>query len=129
MKVNTSITEQRSINRCLKELLIFFMDNNLLSGYLCHIKAIVISLCLGTKHENYIYSQLLPCGHPTITDTPILAAAKSYAKIINCIYVSLIQTPTIKQLEVPIVSTLKEVDCTKKTKPLKLNTCDRQRKT
>ena len=73
------------------------MDHNLLSGYLfCVIKSFVISLCLGTKHENYIYGKLLPYGHPTKMGTPIiLAAAKSYAKI-NYIYVSLIQTPAIK---------------------------------
>ena len=68
---------------------------------------------------NCVYSQLSPCGQPVITDTPIIPiAAKSPAKTnyrrsteINSRYYGL--SLCRQQLEVPTVSRIKGVDCSR----------------
>ena len=65
---------------------------------------------------NCVYSEISPCGHPAITDTPIIqTAAKSPAKTnyrclteINSRHYG--HSLMRKQLEVPTVSAIKGVD-------------------
>ena len=54
------------------------------------------------------YSQLLPCGHPTTTDTPIIqTAAKSHAKI-NCKHLTEMNSRYYKLCEFIFTQKVKE---------------------
>ena len=76
-----------------------------------NLSAVALPLAFGKS----IYSQISPCRHPAITDTPIIwTAVKFQAKInyrdlteINSRYCGL----EVHELEVPTVSTIKRVGC------------------